>query len=100
MYALSIPTCSKSLRILTLYQTIPSKCHQHETKHSRDTKRRRGEEQILTTHIKHITKTCLYDVDPLKPQFYIVKLGFTGVIIIFLISAPKHKLWVLSLEPP
>ena len=25
--------------------------------------------------------------DPLKPHFYIVKLGFTGVYIIFLISA-------------
>ena len=35
----------------------------------------------------HITKTCLYNVDPLKPHFYIVKLGFTGVYIIFLISA-------------
>ena len=27
--------------------------------------------------------------------FNIVKLGFTGVYIIFLISAQKHKLWVL-----
>ena len=26
-----------------------------------------------------ITKTCLYSFDPLKPHFYIVKLGFTGV---------------------
>ena len=34
-----------------------------------------------------ITKTCLYSFDPLKPHFYIVKLGFTGVYIIFLISA-------------
>ena len=34
-----------------------------------------------------ITKTCLYNVDPLRPQFYIVKLGFTGVYIIILISA-------------
>ena len=32
---------------------------------------------------------------PLKPHFYIVKLGFTGVYIIFLISAQKHRLWVL-----
>ena len=30
-----------------------------------------------------ITKTCLYNFDPLKPHFYIVKLGFTGVNIIF-----------------
>ena len=34
-----------------------------------------------------ITKTCLYNFDPLKPHFYIVKLRFTGVYIIFLISA-------------
>ena len=33
--------------------------------------------------------------DPLKPHFCIVKLGFTGVYIIFLISAQKHRLWVL-----
>ena len=37
-----------------------------------------------------ITKTCLYNFDPLKPHFYIVKLGFTGVYIIFLISAQKQ----------
>ena len=46
-----------------------------------------------------ITKTCLYNFDPLKPHFYIVKLGFTGVYIIVLISAQKHRLWY-SLEPP
>ena len=34
-----------------------------------------------------ITKTRLYNFDPLKTHFYIVKLGFTGVYIIFLISA-------------
>ena len=33
--------------------------------------------------------------DSLKPHFYIVKLGFTGVYVIFLISAQKHRLWVL-----
>ena len=42
-----------------------------------------------------ITKTRLYSFDPLKSHFYIVKLGFTGVYIIFLISAQKHRLWVL-----
>ena len=44
-----------------------------------------------------ITKTYLhvYDFDPLKPHFYIVKLGFTGVYIIFLTSVQKHRLWVL-----
>ena len=34
-----------------------------------------------------ITKTRLYNFDPLKPHCYIVKLGFTGVYIIYLISA-------------
>ena len=33
--------------------------------------------------------------DPLKPHFYIVKLGFTGVYIIFLIFAQTHRFWVL-----
>ena len=44
-------------------------------------------------------ETCLYSFDHLKPQFYTVKLGFTGVYINFLISAQKHILWVL-IEPP
>ena len=39
-----------------------------------------------------ITKTCLYNFGPLKPHFYIVKLGFTGVYIILLISVQKHRL--------
>ena len=38
---------------------------------------------------------CSHNVDPLKPNFYIEKLGFTGVYIIFLIFAQKHRLWVL-----
>ena len=33
---------------------------------------------------RNITKTCLYNVDPLKPRFYTVKLGFTEVYIIFI----------------
>ena len=45
--------------------------------------------------ILFITKTCLCNFDPLKPHFYIVKLGFIGVYIIFVISARKHRLWVL-----
>ena len=36
---------------------------------------------------------------PFKPHFYIVKLGFTGVSIIFLISAQNIDC-VYSLEPP
>ena len=46
-------------------------------------------------HAQNITKTCLYIFYSLKPHFYIVKLGFTGVYIMFLISAQKHRLWVL-----
>ena len=45
--------------------------------------------------ILFITKTYLYNFDPLKPHFYIVELGFTGVYIVFLISAQKHRLWLL-----
>ena len=45
-------------------------------------------------NIAHII-TKSYNIDPLKPHFYIVKLGFTGVYIIFRISAQKHRLWVL-----
>ena len=43
--------------------------------------------------------TRLYNFDPLKPHFYIVKLGFTGVYIIFLISAQNIDCGY-SLEPP
>ena len=39
-----------------------------------------------------ITKTRLYYFDPLKAHSYIVKLRFT---LFFLISAQKHRLWVL-----
>ena len=46
-----------------------------------------------------ITKTYLYNFDPLKPHFYLVKLGFTGVYIIFLISAQNIDCGY-SLEPP
>ena len=42
-----------------------------------------------------IRQTCLTYFDPLKPHFYIVKLGFTGVSIIFSYFCSKHRLWVL-----
>ena len=45
-------------------------------------------------HPTDITKTYLYNFDPLKSHFYVVKLGFT----LFFISAQKHRLWY-SLEP-
>ena len=46
-----------------------------------------------------ITKTRLYNFDPVKPHFYTVKLGFTGVYIIFLISVENIDCGY-SLEPP
>ena len=47
----------------------------------------------------NITKTYLFNFDPLKPHFYIVKRGFTGVYIIFLIFAQNIDCGY-SLEPP
>ena len=44
-------------------------------------------------------KTCLYNFDPIKHNFYIVKLGFTWVYIISLISAQNINCGY-SLEPP
>ena len=49
--------------------------------------------------IVFITKTCLYNFDPLKPHFHIVKLGFTEVYIIFLLLL-KNIDCGYSLEPP
>ena len=46
-----------------------------------------------------IMKTRLYNADPLKPHFYIVKLGLTGVYIIFLILLNNIDCGY-SLEPP
>ena len=50
-------------------------------------------------HLLPITKTCLYNFNPLKPHFYIGKLGFIGVYIISLISAQNTDCGY-SLEPP
>ena len=47
---------------------------------------------------RNIRKTCPCDVYPLEPHFYIDKLGYARVcrgIPIFLIFAPKRRLWVL-----
>ena len=52
-----------------------------------------------TYAVETITKTCLHSFYPLKPHFYIVKLGFTGVYIIFLISAQNIDCGY-SIEPP
>ena len=62
-----------------------------------------GDQLLSKVHVygrtSLITKTCLYNVDPLKSHFYIVKVGFTGVYIIFLISAQNIDCGY-SLEPP
>ena len=54
---------------------------------------------VFSGHTCHITKTYLYNFDSLKPHIYIVKLGFTGVYIIFLISAQNIDCRY-SFEPP
>ena len=52
---------------------------------------------IKSSHF--IRKAYLYNFNPLKPHFYIVKLGLTGVYIIFLIFAENIDCGY-SLEPP
>ena len=42
-------------------------------------------EKAAVCKLSNITKTRVYNFDPLKRHFYNVKLGFTGVFIIFLI---------------
>ena len=73
----------------------------HEIAHEIGSWRRRGYKIFFmlnsTEHdsFPAITKTYLYNVDPLKPHFYIVKLGFTEVYITAFISAQKIGLWIL-----
>ena len=45
-----------------------------------------------------ITKTCLYNVDLLKPHFYIVKMGLQGYTLFFLFLL-KNIDCGYSLEP-
>ena len=47
----------------------------------------------------HENMPNVYNFDPFKPHFYIVKLGFPGVYIIFLYLL-KNRDWGYSLEPP
>ena len=42
-----------------------------------------------------IRVTCPFDLYPITPHFYVVKLKFTGVINYFLIFALKQRMWVL-----
>ena len=41
-----------------------------------------------------ITKTCLYNFDPLEPHFYIEKTGVYRGIHYFTYFCSKHRLWV------
>ena len=41
-----------------------------------------------------IRKTCPCNIYPLKPHFYIVKLGYAGVYLFFLFLLEKNRLWV------
>ena len=54
---------------------------------------------VLMYKLYTITKTYLYNFDPLQPHFYILKLGFTGVYIIPQISAQNIDCGY-SLVPP
>ena len=63
---------------------------------------KRGKHLLTNYHVivsLNITKTRLYKFDPLQPHFFIVKLGFIGVYIIFLILLNNIDCGY-SLEPP
>ena len=49
--------------------------------------------------LQHVTKTCPCNVYPLKPHFYIVKLGYAGVYLFFLFWLQNIDSGY-SLEPP
>ena len=66
---------------------------------TQDSQQLRGIEIKRTEEQTIITKTYLYYYDPLKPHFYIVKLGFIIVYIIFRISVHNIDCGY-TLEPP
>ena len=51
---------------------------------------------IIKAYTFVITKTCLYNFNPLKPHFYIVKQGYT----LFFLFQLKNINRGYSLEPP
>ena len=55
---------------------------------------------VTDSNMWAIKKTRLYHFDPLKPHFYIVKLGFTGVHIIVFLFLLKNIDCGYSLELP
>ena len=62
---------------------------------------RSGKKSIVSTCIQlfHIRKTCPCNIYPLKPHFYIVKLGYAGVYLFFLFLLQNIDCGY-SLEPP
>ena len=65
----------------------------------RTERERERERERESSHICISRKHAYIILTPLKPHFFIVKLGFTGVYIIFLISAQNIDCRY-SLEPP
>ena len=58
--------------------------------------RNKQEIRNVVSIVNIITKTCLYNFDPLKSHFYIVKLGYTFIFLYQL----KNIDCGYSLEPP
>ena len=54
-----------------------------------------SKQELSGSRVKNTMQTRPCNLHPLTPHFYILKLGFTGVYIFFLIFALKHRLWVL-----
>ena len=54
--------------------------------------------KLASSYLSHHENTPNFD--PLKPHFYIVKLGLTGVYIIFFLFLLKNIFCGYSLEPP
>ena len=115
-YALYVSSCvehlstctSLRMKILNLDQTVQNRSLYREITQLHNTCTAHLQSKQHTTLIHYantvlyslyITKTCLYKFGPLQPHFYIVKLGFTGVYIIFLIL-PNNIDCRYLLEPP
>ena len=108
-WKLSVGSVASSAR--SMFLTSPMKSHPSEERQEKSpgsatitsrspSQTPRGRmKQTKPNNRKSITKTYLYSFDPLKPHFYIVKLEFTGVYIIFHISAQNIDCGY-SLQPP
>ena len=46
----------------------------------------------------YITKTCLYNSDPLKPHFYIVKLGFTVNRLVSVMAIEREPYFQIAFD--